>query len=162
MRFSDRVIICFATAFLASVPALAGEELKLQAQKEINTGMLAKYQQIPVTVNWQGKKTKYNAVPLRALFKEMLPDIPIDTMPDWKALSKKELLLEVKGSDGYPGLVTATEMAINTSGDKFILVSKHNDKSGKDEVDMICKGDEERVRWVRDVASMRIFCVAKD
>lgn len=159
MQFT-KLLATILLANLISFNCAFADELNLPAKKDINANALAAYKKIPVTVSWQGKKSKYDAVPLRALFQEMMPSVPIETMPDWKALSRLELVMEVKGSDGYPGLVTATELAINVAGDKFVLVTRKNDKTGNDEVDLICKSDDERVRWVRDVASLRVLSLA--
>ena len=88
----------------------------------------------------------------------MLQD-SLASMPDWKALAKKELVMEVLGDDGYPGLVTAAEVAINESGDRYILATEENGKPIANGVRMICKLDEFHVRWVHSIVSLRIATI---
>lgn len=145
----------FPEAANAASDTQANEFLPLS--KSISTTALAAYKSITISVEEKGKKVRYSGVPLRTLFAEMLPQLKIDSMPDWKALSFKELVIELKGDDGYPGLVTATEMAINTDGDRFLLATERNGKPIETGVQLVCKADPEHVRWVRQVVSLRIL-----
>lgn len=128
--------------------------------KEISPESLKKYSSIMVKVNEDGKDKLFKGVPLRTLLKEMLPG-SLASMPDWKALAKKTLVMEVLGDDGYPGLVTAAEVAINESGDRFILATEENGKPIATGVRMICKLDEFHVRWVHSIASLHIKGIQK-
>jgi hypothetical protein len=102
-----------------------------------------------------GKRVKFTGVPLRAMLAEMIPQFKLETMAQWKALARQELVMEVTGDDGYPGLVTALELAINTSGDRLVLATLCDGKPLDSAVQLICKMDEERVRWVRQIVSKK-------
>ena len=128
--------------------------------KIINKDTLSKFKAIEVDVKDKSKRLRYKGVPLRAIFQDMAPEIKIDTMPDWKALSRKRLVMELTADDGYPGLVTAVELAINSSGDRFVLAEKCNGKDLDTGIMLVCKADEYHVRWVRQVKSARIVELA--
>ena len=121
--------------------------------------MLKSYKPITVTVEEDGKKVKYTGVPLRVVFADMLPEYKIQSMPQWKELARKNLVVEVVGSDGYPGLVTALELAMNADGDRFILATDRNGKPNEKGVQLICKMDQAHVRWVREIVSLRVVAV---
>lgn len=131
--------------------------VKLPETKSISISKLSSYEKISITVKEDGKETNYKGVPLRKLFEEMMPSTKIGTMPEWKALSRKNLILQSTGRDGYPGLVTAVEMAMNASGDRFILATECDGKPIESGVNLICKMDEYHVRWVHDVVELRII-----
>ena len=121
--------------------------------------MLKSYKPLTVTVDEDGKKVKYTGVPLRVVFQEMLPEYKLQSMPQWKELARKNLVVEVVGSDGYPGLVTALELAMNADGDRFILATDRNGKPNEKGVQLICKMDQAHVRWVREIVSLRVVAV---
>ncbi len=132
----------------------------LPVSKAVSMKSLADYKTISITIkDDKNKKIKYSGVPLRTLFKEMVPDIKMDTMPDWKALSRQELVMEVKGDDGYPGLVTAIELATNPEGDRFVLATTCDGKPIEKGLQLICKTDEYHVRWVRQVVNLRVVAL---
>ena len=146
----------------AVTPKSAESELaKLPVKRVICSKDIGSENAMTVTAVWQGKKDTYTGVPLRQFFKEMT-SIPIETMANWKELSRYELVMEVVGKDTYPGLVSATELAMNKAGDKFVLFTKHDDQSGTDSVNLACKDDEYRVRWVRDIGYLRLVAVPKE
>ncbi|HEY9683321.1 MAG TPA: hypothetical protein V6C86_17210 [Oculatellaceae cyanobacterium] len=130
------------------------------AFKEISAEVLLKYQSISVTVDDNSAKVTYSGVPLRAVLAEMMPGTDLDSMPEWKKLARKALIMEVLGNDGFPGLIATTEIAMNKSGDRFILATHKNGKVIETGVHLICKADEGHVRWVRSVASVRLISVA--
>jgi hypothetical protein len=134
---------------------------ELPVSKAISPENLKKYEQISITVETEGKKIKYSGVPLRVILGEMMPELNLTEMPGWKALSKQELVMEVLGSDGYPGLVTGTELAINKSGDRYLLATERDGKPNESGIQLICRMDEARTRWVREVVSLRVVTVAK-
>jgi hypothetical protein len=133
---------------------------QLPVSKAISSAALKKYEQVSVTVEADGKKVSYSGVPLRAILADMVPELNLNTMPGWKSLSKQELVMEVLGSDGYPGLVTGTEIAINKSGDRFLLATQRDGKPNESGIQLICRMDEARTRWVREVVSLRVVTVA--
>jgi hypothetical protein len=135
---------------------------QLPASMKISAKALEKYTQITVEAEEQGNKVKFTGVPVRVLLTELVPDLKIDTMAEWKALTRKELVVEVKGDDGYPGLMTALAIAMNKSGDRYILATQRDGKPIEAGVQLICRLDEARVRWVRQVVSLRVVSIAND
>lgn len=138
----------------AAVPS--GENKKTDVWKTISVGALEKYKTISITVKEKDNDVTYTGVPLRDLLADMVPDLKLDSMPEWKTLSRRELVMEIKGSDGFPALVTATDLAINKAGDRFVLATQKDGKKIEAGVHLICKMDEVRVRWIREVASLRV------
>jgi hypothetical protein len=134
---------------------------QLPVIKAISSDALKKYEQVSITVEADGKKVSYSGVPLRAILADMVPELNLNDMPGWKSLSKQELVMEVLGSDGYPGLVTGTEIAINKPGDRFLLATKRDGQPNESGIQLICRMDEARTRWVREVVSLRVVTVAK-
>jgi hypothetical protein len=145
----------------AALAEPAVTQTQLPVSKTISLKALEKYTSISVTVEEEGKEVKYTGVPLRTLLSEMIPELKLDTMPGWKALSRQELVMEVKGDDGYPGLVPAIDVAINKSGDRFVLATHKDGKPIEAGVHLICKMDEARTRWVRQAVSVRVVALPK-
>jgi hypothetical protein len=163
---SKYVLACFACllipAVLPAAHAASTETVtKLPVTKKISATILDKYKQASMTMDWDGTKTTYTGVPLRTILAEMLPEVKMNEMPEIKALSRRELVLEVKGDDGFPGLVTVTEIAMNKSGDRFLLATHENGKPIEKGVHLICKMDELHVRSVRQIVSIKVFSVAE-
>ncbi len=126
-------------------PALAlGNSAQCQtlSGKAITLEGLEKYKAITITVKDDNKESTYSGVPLRTLLTDMVRDIKLEKMPEWKALSRREIIMEFTGNDGYPGLVTAIEIAINKDGDRFILATH---KDGK----LIEGGAQLHAQWIR-------------
>jgi hypothetical protein len=122
---------------------------------------LRKYPHTTIEAEEKGIKVEYSGVPLRLLLAEMLPDCKLDSMPEWKALTKRELVMELKGDDGFPSLVTITEIAINKSGDRFIIATEKDGKPLDVAPQLICKIDEARTRCVRNVVALKIVSLAQ-
>ncbi len=131
---------------------------KLPLKRSISLKDLSSEKSINISAVWKGKVQKYTGVPLRTFFKEMI-SIPIENMADWKQLSRYELVVEVVGKDGYPALVSASEMAMNEKGNKFVLCK--NTEGKEESILLVCKDDDYRVRCVRDVAYLRIVPISK-
>jgi hypothetical protein len=150
---------------LCRLPAALAESEQKTFQpvvKEISMKNLEKYAAIEVSVenshaSGDGKKSDiYLGVPLRTILSDMVPELKLEAMPEWKSAARRELVLEVKGSDGYPGLVTVAELAINKDGDRFLLATHRDGKLLENGPQLICKMDQARVRWIREVVSLRV------
>lgn len=137
------------------------EVTKLPISKNISRKELEKYKSISVNVEEDGKQAKYEGVPLRTLLSDLLPGYNLDAMPEVKKLAREELVLEVSGYDNYPGIVTALEVAMNHSGDRFLLATHKDGKEIDPGVQLICKLDEMHTRWVHQVVRLRIVAVPK-
>ncbi|MDR3613787.1 MAG: hypothetical protein P4L53_09470 [Candidatus Obscuribacterales bacterium] len=129
---------------------------RVVSSKTIGIADLRKYPHTTIETEEKETKVKYTGVPLRLLLAEMLPDCKLDSMPEWKALTKRELVMELRGNDGFPALVTATEIAINKSGDRFLLAIEKDGKPLDVAPQLICPFDEARTRCVRGVVSLKI------
>jgi hypothetical protein len=159
--------LCVQPAFAessSSKEATSGNKsatLNPEVSKAISQKLLEKYSTISITIQEDAKEVKYTGVPLRVILAEMVPDIKIDNMPDWKGLARRELILEVMADDGFPGLATATEVAINQAGDRYLLATHKDGKLIESGVRLVCKLDEHHVRWIRDAVSVRVVSILK-
>jgi hypothetical protein len=127
----------------------------LPAEKTISLKDLEKYKAVSVSVSEEGKEVKYSGVPMRVILGEMIPEMKMESMDDLHAVNRKELVLEVLGSDGYPALVTAAELAYNKSGDRFLLATHKDGKLIEEGAHLICKMDDGHFRWVKRVTKLR-------
>jgi hypothetical protein len=131
--------------------------------KEISMKALEKYGSMDISVQDahangdEKKETKYAGVSLRTILTDIVPDLKLDSMPEWKSTARRKLVVIVKGSDGYPGLVTVAEIAINREGDRFLLATHRDGKLMESGPQLICKMDQARVRWIREVVSLRVI-----
>lgn len=151
------------SSFLQAARASAEQTLKLPIAKKISISELSKYKILSVVVEEDGAQVKYEGVPLRTLLAELLPELNLDAMKDWKKIAAEELVMELKGKDGYPGIATALEVAMNKSGDRFILATHRDGRPIDSGVKLVCKLDEAHARWVHEVVQLRIFgvCASK-
>jgi hypothetical protein len=86
----------------------------------------------------------------------MVPDLTLGSMPEIKSAAERELVLEVKGADGYPALIPVADIAINSQGDRFLLATHADGKLLESGPQLICKTDQAKTRWVHEVVSLRI------
>jgi hypothetical protein len=145
------------------IPAtkVTAEEATIQilANKTISKETLSKFKTISVKFEQDGKEVTYTGVPLRTLLSDSLPDLKLDSMPEWKDLARREVIMEVRGEDGYPGLVTALEVATNKYGDRFIIATEKDGAALDSAPQLICKMDTARTRWVHQVVSLRVLSI---
>lgn len=168
------IFLCLSLIFLSMSPlslnlpcgpaacaADGASATQLPVSKAVSLKALEKFQTVSVTVEEEGKKVKYAGVPLRVILAELMPDLKMDTREDWKAMSYRELIMEILGQDGYPGLVTGLEIAFNKGGDRYVLATQKNGKPIEEGVHLICKADEAHSRWVKQVVSIKVVSIAK-
>jgi hypothetical protein len=131
-------------------------------RKDISMSALEKYGSTDISVQdpkAEGddkKEMKYSGIPLRAILNEMVPDLKLESMAEIKTAAKRELVLEVKGADGYPALIPVADIAINRQGDRFVLATHVDGKLMQSGPQLICKMDQAKTRWVHDVVSLRV------
>jgi hypothetical protein len=131
-------------------------------RKDISMSALEKYGSIDISVQdpkAEGddkKEMKYSGIPLRTILSEMVPDLKLESMPEIKTAAKRELVLEVKGADGYPALIPVADIAINRQGDRFVLATHVDGKLMQSGPQLICKTDQAKTRWVHEVVSLRV------
>ncbi len=146
-------------AIVVIVPAhCADKNLSAQPADRISVSLkqLEKYKSISVSAEENGKTVKFDGIPLRTLLKELLPQYNLDEMKDWKEIARNRYVMEASGSDGYPGLVTALEVAMNKTGDRYILATHRDSKLIESGPQLVCKSDQAKARWVREVVLLRI------
>jgi hypothetical protein len=141
--------------------AFASESAKLPLCKTVSFADLRAYKTVPVFVEEDGTTVKYEGVPLRTLFCELNVDSHLDTLKGWKSLAGKKIVTELTGDDGYPGLVTAEEIAGDKEGDRFILATRRDGEEIEGGPQLICKLDPDKTRWVKEVVQLRIVAVPK-
>jgi hypothetical protein len=130
--------------------------------KDVSMSALGKYGSIdicvqdPTTEGNDKKEMKYTGVPLKTILSDMVPDIKLETMPEIKSAAKRELVVEVKAADGYPALIPVADIALNRLGDRFLLATHEDGKLIESGPQLICKTDQAKTRWVREVVSLRV------
>lgn len=129
--------------------------LKYVTDHLISLQALEKYETITVSADDNGVQKKYEGVPLRSII-AATKDFDMDSMEGWKKIARWKLVVVVIGDDGYPGVVTLLEIAMNKSGDKFILATKCDGKAFENAPQLIVKNDEARTRWVRKVVRFEV------
>jgi hypothetical protein len=143
-------------------PAPAKAATQLPVNKSISWKDMEKYKEktISVKVKEEGKEVSYSGVPLRLVLAEMIPELKMDSKEELKDLCRRELVMEIMGQDGYPALVTATELAINKRGDRFILATQKDGKAIESGLHLVCKADQGRFRWIRDAVSLKLVSLS--
>jgi hypothetical protein len=95
----------------------------------------------------------YAGVPLRSVLESRIEGP--GRMPALRALSDAVLL--VRGADGYQAAVSAAAVAMDETGERFLLARQRDGMplgTGQGPIRLIVPGDRERVRWVRNVSSI--------
>jgi hypothetical protein len=140
-------------------PAQTAPEEPIPASRTISKETLAKYKTISITVEENDKKATYTGVPVREILAEEIPTI--DSMPEWKKLARRALILKFTAEDGFPALIAATEIATNKSGDRFLLATECDGKAIEGGIRLICPRDEHHVRWARQITSLKFISLQK-
>lgn len=144
------------TKLLPSAVAAEAVATKLPACKPISQKSLEKYKSISISVDDKGQAVKFDGVPLRVLLAEMMPEMAMETMKECNSLARRALVMEAIGDDGYPGMVTTLEVAMNKSGDRYIIATHRDGKPIESGPQLVCRLDEAHTRWVRSVVRLRI------
>jgi hypothetical protein len=139
--------------------AEAARAESIPARRSISNATLAKYKTISVAVEENGKTNTYIGVPVRTILAEEIP--AIDSMPEWKKLARRALVLKFTAEDGFPALIAATEIATNKSGDRFLLATECDGKAIEGGIRLICPKDEHHVRWARQITSLKFISLEK-
>ncbi len=108
-----------------------------------------------VTVTEKGNRVVYEGVPLRAMLADQLKGG--NAMVNMRDLSDAVIL--VRASDDYQTAVSAAEVAMDESGDRYLLALSVDGKPLSREhgpVKLIVPGDGDRVRWVRMISELSL------
>lgn len=152
---------CFWIGGSNAVFASTGKATRFPVSKPISQSEIAKYKTVSVTVDENGISVPYEGVPLRTLVSELIPNSDIDSVKGRKELARKKLVAEVTGEDGYPALIAAHEIAIDTDGERFILATRRDGKPLESGPQLVCNLDGVHTGWVTDVVQIRIVAVPK-
>ncbi|HEY9775548.1 MAG TPA: hypothetical protein V6C81_17410 [Planktothrix sp.] len=155
------IVVIASSASVGVARSESAQATTYPVSKVISREALTKYKHVDVSVKENDKDVTYSGVPLRELLAEMVPETKLDVMPGWKELARKELVFEAKGTDGYPGLVTALEVAMNKDGTSYVLATERESKPLEFNVQLICSHDQAHTRWVKDVVSLRVVSVSE-
>ena len=148
-------MVMLATLILAQAPGPVTVDL-LPFDRSALKGM----DQAEVRVPEEGKNVVYAGVPLASILAKKEKDS--GAMPGLRSLSDAVIL--VRGTDGYQAAVSAAAVAMDTKGEHFLLaISRDGKPLGEPQgpVRLIVPGDPRHVRWVRDVATIRLIRLDK-
>lgn len=116
--------------------------------------------QVEVKVMEGGEAVTYKGVPLRSLLADRLKGP--NAMADLRNLA--DSVLVVRASDDYQAALSAAEVAMDESGQKYLLATERNGKPldpKQGVVKLIVPGDPQHVRWVRMVSGVDLVRMPK-
>ena len=144
------------------IPALIASLILAQAPTPPGVDLLpfdpAKLEGLPrveCRVTEDGRAVTYTGVALATILDRGSKDA--GTMPALRSLSDSVLL--VRGADGYQAAVSAAEAAMDPKGERYLLAVARDGRplaKGQGPVRLIVPGDPKHVRWVREVATIRL------
>ena len=144
-----------ASLILAQAPGpVTAERLPFDPTK---LGDLAKVER---KVTEDGQVVTYSGVPLASILEKPAKDV--GTMAGLRNLSDAVVL--VRGSDGYQAAVSAAAVGMDPKGERFLLAISRDGKplgGGQGPVRLIVPEDPKHVRWVKDVATIRLVRLDK-
>ena len=106
-----------------------------------------------VIVDEDGEKVRYKGIPLRELLADQLKGG--NAMVNMRDLSDAVLL--VRATDNYQTAISAAEVAMDKTGERFILALERDGKPLPKEqghVMLVIPSEASRVRWVRMIVSV--------
>lgn len=113
-----------------------------------------------VKVVEDGETVTYSGVALATILEQKAKGST--TMAGLRALSDSVVL--VKGTDGYQAAVSAAAVAMDPKGARYLLATSRDGKpldKGQGPARLIVPDDPKHVRWVKDVASVRLVRLDK-
>ena len=107
-----------------------------------------------------GQVVTYSGVPLATILEAQAKNA--GSMAGLRALSDAVIL--VRGTDGYQAAVSAAAVAMDPKGERYLLALTRDGKpleAGQGPVRLIVPGDPKHVRWVKEVATVRLVRLDK-
>ena len=145
--------------FQAALMVLAigiGDQATVQVDLlKFDPAALKTMKQKQVTVTEKGKRVVYEGVPLRAMLGDQLKGG--NAMVNMRDLVDAVIL--VRGADDYQAAVSAAEVAMDKTGERYILaISVDGQPLTKEQgpVKLIIPADGDRARWVRMVVELSL------
>ena len=149
------MLALIASLILAGEPGSAtSERLPFDPAR---MGDLAKVER---KVDEDGRIVTYHGVPLASILEK--PSKDAGTMAGLRNLADAVVL--VRGSDGYQAAVSAAAVKMDLKGERYLLAIARDGKPlepGQGPVRLIVPGDPKHVRWVKDVATIRLVRLDK-
>jgi DMSO/TMAO reductase YedYZ molybdopterin-dependent catalytic subunit len=142
--------ILLAAAFLGQVSA--GPTVKVEPLA-FDPAKLADRDKVELKVKNGDRLEVYSGVPLASL----LPGKPDAGMAGLRNLSDAVIL--VRGTDGYQAAVSAAAVAMDPKGERFLLATARDGKplaESEGPARLVVPGDPKHVRWVKNIASIRL------
>ncbi len=149
------ITIFLASVVLAQAPGSVTVDLL-----PFDPAKLGGMERVEVKVTEDGRSVTYSGVPLASIPGPGTKN-PM-TMPTLRALSDAVLL--VRGSDGYQAAVSATAVAMDPKGERYLLAVARDGQplaEGQGPVRLIIPADPKHARWVRQVVAIRLVKLDK-
>lgn len=148
--------------FAAIVVVLAlSDPATVQVERlKFDPASIQKASQVELKVTEGGEAVTYKGVPLRSLLADRLKGP--NAMADLRNLA--DSVLVVRASDDYQAAISAAEVAMDESGQKYLLATERNGKPldpKQGVVKLIVPGDPQHVRWVRMVSGVDLVRMPK-
>ena len=148
-------------AAIAAVAFALSDSATVQVEAlKFDPAAIAKASQVEVKVTEQGKAVTYKGVPLRSLLADRLKGP--NAMADLRGLA--DAVLVVRASDDYLATFSAAEVAMDETGQKYLLAVERDGKpldARQGPAKVIVPGDPQHVRWVRMVSGVDLVRMPK-
>jgi hypothetical protein len=142
--------VLIVTAALLQIAPPSSESLPFDLEA------LRKMEQTEVRVTEKGKSVVYRGVPMSVMLRGIVKDGK--SMSELRSLSDAVVL--VRASDGYQAAVSAAAVAMDQSGQRYLLAFER-DGAALDKThgpaQLIIPADSEHVRWVRMVSGVDLI-----
>ncbi len=149
-------------AFAMTLALLSADAPAQVEPLKFDPAALAKIEKkVEIKVQERDGEASYRGVPLRTLLEDQWKG-PKPAMSDLRALS--DAVLIIRGTDGYQAAVSAASVAMDDSGERYVLALERNGKPlDKDQgpVKLLIPGDPMRVRWVRNIEAVELVRMPK-
>ena len=147
-------------AAIALVLALSDPSTVQVESLKFDPAAILKASTIEVKVMERGEAVIYKGVPLRSLLADRLKGP--NAMADLRGLA--DSVLVVRASDDYQAAISAAEVAMDESGQKYLLATQRDGKPLDDKqgpVKLLVPGDPQHVRWVRMISAVDLVKMPK-
>jgi Oxidoreductase molybdopterin binding domain len=141
------MVLAIASLLLLQSPPAPSESLPFDVDA------LKKQERVELRVKEGDKEVTYRGVPLSVVLGAKSPNPK--SMQALRSLSDAVLL--VHATDGYQAAVSAAAVAMDKSGQRYLLALERNGQlldETHGPIELIIPGDSEHVRWVRMVAGV--------
>ncbi len=149
------ILSLIATILLAQAPGSPTVEAL-----PFDPATLEEFEKVEVKVMEDGRAVTYSGVALASLLDKQAKDSKV--MAGLRSLSDAVIL--VRGTDGYQAAVSAAAVGMDPKGARYLLATTRDGKpldKGWGPVRLIVPDDPKHVRWVKEVAKIRLVRLDK-